>query len=113
MGKVRLFCPAPIENQGQTPQLDSDFPSNLASGSVANIEQGFQDRMMVSIKAKYGNDTIKFRLSLSSSLVELQQEVVKRLNMEAGTYCVKYRDEEDELILIALRRGLTRLYTHF
>ncbi|CAL5442768.1 unnamed protein product [Camellia sinensis] len=52
--------------------------------------------------AKYINDiTIKFRLSLSSGLVELQQQIAKRLNLEAGSYYVKYKDEEDHMILIA------------
>ncbi|XP_028113572.1 protein NLP7-like [Camellia sinensis] len=40
-------------------------------------------------------------LSLSSGLVELQQQIAKRLHLEAGSYYVKYKDEEDHVILIA------------
>ncbi|XP_057511332.1 protein NLP7-like isoform X2 [Actinidia eriantha] len=61
----------------------------------------------VTVRAKYVNDiTIKFQLSLSSGLVELQQQVAKRLNLEAGSYHIKYKDEEDELILIACDEDL-------
>ncbi|PSS11213.1 hypothetical protein CEY00_Acc15555 [Actinidia chinensis var. chinensis] len=66
-----------------------------------------QNANTVNVKAKYGNDiTIKFQLSLSSGLVELQQQVAKRLNLEAGSYHIKYKDEEDELILIACYEDL-------
>ncbi|XP_058216412.1 protein NLP7-like [Rhododendron vialii] len=104
--KVHSFRPLPVENQGQTPQLSSDLPSNQASASVAHIKPAFEDIDMVTIRAKYDNNTIKFRLSLSSTLVELQQEVAKRLNLKASTYYFKYKDEEDVLILIACDEDL-------
>ncbi|KAI8555745.1 hypothetical protein RHMOL_Rhmol05G0198700 [Rhododendron molle] len=104
--KVHSFHPLPVENQGQTPQLNSDFPSNQASASVAHVKPTFEDVDMVTIRAKYDNNMIKFRLSLSTTLVELQQEVAKRLNLKARTYYIKYKDEEDELILIACDEDL-------
>ncbi|CAL5390440.1 unnamed protein product [Camellia sinensis] len=61
-----------------------------------------QDANVVTMKAKYAEgNAIKFRLSSSSGLTELQQEVAQRLSLEAGTYCVKYKDEDGDLILIA------------
>ncbi|KAG5563515.1 hypothetical protein RHGRI_006073 [Rhododendron griersonianum] len=59
-----------------------------ASDSVAHTKPAFQDADIVTIKAKYENNTIKFQLSLPSRLVALQQEVAKRLNLEAGTYYI-------------------------
>ncbi|KAI8542545.1 hypothetical protein RHMOL_Rhmol08G0146200 [Rhododendron molle] len=105
----------PVENQGQTPQLSVDLLSNQALASVNHSSKeimgtavrekitrksAFQDAEMVTIRAKFENNTIKFRLSLSSRLVELQEEVTKRLNLEPKDYYIKYKDEEDELILI-------------
>ncbi|KAI8569814.1 hypothetical protein RHMOL_Rhmol02G0305800 [Rhododendron molle] len=104
--KVHSFWPLPIENQGQTPQLNYDLPSNQASASGVHRKPTLQDADMVTIRAKYGNSMIKFRLSLSSRLVVLQQEVAKRLNLDPGTYNVKYVDEEGELILIACDEDL-------
>ncbi|XP_058203599.1 protein NLP7-like isoform X2 [Rhododendron vialii] len=103
------FRPSPVENQRQIPQLNSDLPSYQALVGVSHIKPGFQDANMVTIRAKYENNKIKFRLPLSSRFVELQQEVAKRLNLETGTYYVKYKDEEDEedgLTLIACDEDL-------
>ncbi|KAI8569859.1 hypothetical protein RHMOL_Rhmol02G0309800 [Rhododendron molle] len=77
-----------------------------ALNSVAHTKLAFQDADILTIKAKYENNTIKFRLSLPSRLVVLQQEVASRLNLEAGTYYVRYKDEENELILIACDEDL-------
>ncbi|XP_028106384.1 protein NLP3-like [Camellia sinensis] len=60
-----------------------------------------QDTNIVTIKAKYGDDFIKFQLPVSSGMVEFQQQVAKRLNLQGGTYRVKYQDEDNDWILIA------------
>ncbi|KAI8569867.1 hypothetical protein RHMOL_Rhmol02G0310600 [Rhododendron molle] len=105
--KFHSFGPSPVENEGQTRQcLNSDLPSHQASVSVAHTKPAFQDADIVTIRAKYENNTIKFRLSLPSRLVALQQEVAKRLNLEVGTYYIRYKDEENELILIACDQDL-------
>lgn len=44
--------------------------------------------------------TIKFQLPISSKLVELQQQVTKKLNLEAETYDVIYEDKDGEPILM-------------
>ncbi|CAL5442766.1 unnamed protein product [Camellia sinensis] len=96
---------SPGVDHQQIPQLSSDQPFSQASAAIvyANPHNTvIQDANIVTVKAKYINDiTIKFRLSLSSGLVELQQQIAKRLNLEAGSYYVKYKDEEDHMILIA------------
>ncbi|CAL5437837.1 unnamed protein product [Camellia sinensis] len=95
---------SPGVDHQQIPQLSSDQPFSQASAATvyANPHNTvIQDANIVTVKAKYINDiTIKFRLSLSSGLVELQQQIAKRLNLEAGSYYVKYKDEEDHMILI-------------
>lgn len=99
-----------LVDQEQIPQLSSDQPSNQVSVSVAHIRPldiAPQDANMVTIKAKYGNKiTLKFRLSMSSGVVELRQQVAIRLNLEAGTYKIRYKDEDGELILLACDEDL-------
>ncbi|THG09658.1 protein NLP7-like isoform X1 [Camellia sinensis] len=89
----------------QISQLSFDLPFIQASATVVHANPhniAIEDANTVTIRAKYINDiTIKFRLSLSSGLVELQQQIAKRLHLEAGSYYVKYKDEEDQTILIA------------
>ncbi|CAL5335607.1 unnamed protein product [Camellia sinensis] len=97
---------APCVDLEQSSQLNlDDLPSAQPSATIVHTEPHdttMQDANVVTIKAKYAEgNAIKFRLSLSSRLIELQQEVAQRLNLEAGTYCVKYKDEDGDLILIA------------
>lgn len=42
---VGPFQLSPVENQGQTLQLNSDFPSNQALSGVAHIKSGFKMRI--------------------------------------------------------------------
>ncbi|CAL5442770.1 unnamed protein product [Camellia sinensis] len=95
--------PRGVDHQ-QISQLSFDLPFNQASTTVVHANPhniAIEDANIVTMRAKYINDiTIKFRLSLSSGLVELQQQIAKRLHLEAGSYNVKYKDEEDHVILI-------------
>ncbi|XP_058203648.1 protein NLP1-like isoform X2 [Rhododendron vialii] len=93
--------PSHIKNEGQTVQLNSDLPLNQASVSVAHIKPESQEANKVLVKAKYGDLMLKFGLSLSAGFRELEHEVAKRLNLDVGTYYVKYQDEDDDLILLA------------
>lgn len=54
----------------------------------------------VTIKATYREDIIRFRLLLSSGIVELQEEVAMRLKLELGTFDIKYMDDDHEWVLI-------------
>lgn len=55
----------------------------------------------VTIKATYKEDIIRFRISLSSGILELKEEVTKRLKLEVGTFDIKYLDDDHEWVLIA------------
>ncbi|XP_057511320.1 protein NLP6-like isoform X2 [Actinidia eriantha] len=105
MDKVCPPQPSHVDHQEEVPQLNSNLPFNQAAASITHTQPHdtvMQNANTLNVKAKFGNDiTIKFQLSLPSRLVELQQQVTKRLNLEEGSYHIKYKDEEDELILIA------------
>ncbi|KAJ6393485.1 hypothetical protein OIU77_022856 [Salix suchowensis] len=60
-----------------------------------------QEMNRVAIKATYREDIIRFRISQSSGIVELQEEVAKRLKMEVGTFDIRYLDDDHELVLVA------------
>lgn len=55
----------------------------------------------VTIKATYREDIIRFRVSLNCGIVELKEEVSKRLKLEVGTFDIKYMDDDNEWVLIA------------
>nr|XP_027189455.1 protein NLP7 isoform X2 [Cicer arietinum] len=55
----------------------------------------------VTIKATYREDIIRFRVTLTCGIVELKEEIAKRLKLEVGTFDVKYLDDDHEWVLIA------------
>ncbi|XP_043716224.1 protein NLP7-like isoform X2 [Telopea speciosissima] len=63
---------------------------------AANLEIG-----TITIKATYREDIIRFRLSLTSGMVKLKEEVAKRLKLEVGSFDIKYLDDDHEWVLLA------------
>ncbi|KAG8496770.1 hypothetical protein CXB51_007981 [Gossypium anomalum] len=70
----------------------------------------------VTIKATYREDIIRFRISLSSGIVELKEEVAKRLKLEGGTFDIKYLDDDNEWECLDVSRSsgsnIIRLSVH-
>ncbi|XP_058200623.1 protein NLP7-like [Rhododendron vialii] len=103
-----------VVDQEQIRQLNYDtlLPSAQVSATIGTN--------IVTIMARYAEVRIKFRLSWPWRMVELEQQVKKRLPLEAGTYYIKYKDEDDGLLtLIACDEDLedyisssSRLGTH-
>lgn len=52
------------------------------------------------VKVRYEEDTIKFELYLSLGLGNLKEAVAKRINLEMGTFKLKYKDEDGDDILL-------------
>ncbi|XP_031484630.1 protein NLP3-like [Nymphaea colorata] len=55
----------------------------------------------MAVKAMYKEDIVRFRLSSVSSLIELKEEVAKRLKLGTDIFDVKYLDDDQEWILLA------------
>ncbi|KAK9093930.1 hypothetical protein Scep_025399 [Stephania cephalantha] len=77
--------------------FDQDkVPTHPMQNAKAN-----QDKRTVTMKASYRENIIRFRLLTTSGMVELQEEVAKRLKLEVGTFDIKYLDSDHELVLLA------------
>ncbi|CAL0300713.1 unnamed protein product [Lupinus luteus] len=82
----------------------SDLAPNQSLHARNNAVTPFADRKEiknVTIKATYKQYIIRFRVSLSCSIVDLREEVAKRLKLEVGTFDIKYLDDDNEWVLIA------------
>ncbi|KAI8566448.1 hypothetical protein RHMOL_Rhmol02G0041300 [Rhododendron molle] len=90
----------PVVDQERIPQLNSDtlMPSNQVLAT--------RNTNSVTVKARYRKETIKFRLSWPWETVELKQQVERRLELKDGTYFIRYKDEANEMILIACDEDL-------
>ncbi|KAI8566446.1 hypothetical protein RHMOL_Rhmol02G0041100 [Rhododendron molle] len=82
------------------PQLNSDtlLPSNQVSPAIGTES--------VIVKARFGTATMRFQLSWPWGMVELKEQVKKRLGHEAENYYINYKDEDNEYILIACDEDL-------
>lgn len=55
-----------------------------------------QDVQTFTLKVKYKEDIIRFRLPLTAGLDVLKEEVAKRFKCEVGTFDIKYVDDDDD-----------------
>ncbi|XP_059663512.1 protein NLP6-like [Cornus florida] len=65
-----------------------------------------QEASTMTIKATCGDDMIKFQIHFSAKMVELEEEVSKRLKFNVGIYKIKYIDDDGDRILIACDKDL-------
>ncbi|MFS7888330.1 putative transcription factor Nin-like family [Helianthus anomalus] len=87
---------------GQMVQISDTFDVFHASASPKKkVAKVLDDCRMVTVKATYRDDMIKFRIPISSGLLELKNQVARRIKLENTKLHLKYRDEDDDLILIA------------
>lgn len=59
------------------------------------------DREVVTIKASYRGDIIRFRVPCSSGITAVKEEVAKRLGLDASGFDVKYLDDDHEWVLLS------------
>ncbi|XP_031248849.1 protein NLP6-like isoform X1 [Pistacia vera] len=109
---LRNLCPAAVDAIVEEQFLESSWPNLtratlLSQHPLATSTQTIprvparQEMKSMTIKATYREDIIRFRISLSSGIVELKEEVGKRLKLEVGTFDIKYLDDDQEWVLIA------------
>ncbi|TYH55173.1 hypothetical protein ES332_D09G219200v1 [Gossypium tomentosum] len=102
---LRNLCPSAAEAAvDETPPPYSDLALKHATTTYTQSTPNLtarQEKTSVTIKATYREDIIRFRISLTSGIVELKEEVAKRLKLDVGTFEIKYLDEDNEWVLIA------------
>ncbi|XP_050376054.1 protein NLP6-like [Argentina anserina] len=108
---LRNLCPfADITVDEQVPEVfwtDPPCPNTAPKQSMPTItytmpqNTSLQEMRSVTIKAAYKDDIIRFRIAMSSCIVDLKEEVAKRLKLEVGTFDMKYMDDDLEWVLIA------------
>ncbi|XP_062221297.1 protein NLP3-like [Phragmites australis] len=59
------------------------------------------DAWVVTVKASYRGDIIRFRVPCSAGVAAVKMEVAKRLGLEASSFYVKYLDDDNEWVLLS------------
>ncbi|KAD2002367.1 hypothetical protein E3N88_42051 [Mikania micrantha] len=86
--------------------------SNLVHASPKQTLTNISDTKNVTVKATFRDDMIKFKFPTSSGLLELEHEVARRIKLKSKRICLKYMDEEKDLILLACDADLDNLLRH-
>ncbi|XP_043720324.1 protein NLP7-like isoform X2 [Telopea speciosissima] len=86
---IKLPCPDQASKQTLAPLTD-EMPHVTTTLDVGTV----------TFKATYGVDIFRFRLSPASGMVKLKDELAKRLELEEGTFDIKYLDDDYEWILL-------------
>ncbi|KAJ0572913.1 putative transcription factor Nin-like family [Helianthus annuus] len=82
-------------NLSQELWLDKQLQQS-STRSVSHISE----TGLLTVKASFKGDMIKFPFCVSSGLVELEKEVAERVDAKGQRLSIKYEDEEKDLVLI-------------
>ncbi|GJN27170.1 hypothetical protein PR202_gb15167 [Eleusine coracana subsp. coracana] len=55
----------------------------------------------LTVKATYNGDTVRFKFLPSMGWYNLLEEIAKRFKLVAGAFQLKYKDDEDEWVILA------------
>ncbi|KAJ0798396.1 putative PB1 domain-containing protein [Helianthus annuus] len=83
--------------------------SSLVHASPKQTVANISDVKMVTVKATFKEDMIKFQFPASAGLLELEHEVARRIKLESRRPSLKYMDEDNDLILLACDADLHHL----
>ncbi|GJZ35410.1 NIN-like protein [Tanacetum coccineum] len=91
--------------------VDRKLPnSNLFYGSQKQIMPNVvSDTRKVTVKATFKDDMVKVQIPISSRLFKLQNEVAHMTKLKSAGFRLKYKDEDDDLILLACDADLQNL----
>ncbi|KAK3013988.1 hypothetical protein RJ639_008148 [Escallonia herrerae] len=65
-----------------------------------------QDATLVTIKATYAHDIIKFQITSSSTMTELSENLTERLPLTGKSLRIEYQDDEGDWVLLACEKDL-------
>uniref|UniRef100_A0A0D9W6P2 PB1 domain-containing protein n=2 Tax=Leersia perrieri TaxID=77586 RepID=A0A0D9W6P2_9ORYZ len=106
---------ADIDMLGGHEKGDHIYPStsgmtDSSSGSASsqptfkqNIRRDLKDKTSpaLTVKATYNGDTVRFKFLPSMGWYHLLEEIAKRFKLSTGAFQIKYKDDEDEWVILA------------
>ncbi|XP_059314529.1 protein NLP7-like isoform X2 [Lycium ferocissimum] len=97
---ISLQGAEPYVGDRQCPNLSQEKGTDCSAHKRSRSTGKSCDDSVMSIKVTYRDDMIKFKLTPSSTKVELEGEVEKRLNISLQRFSIKYQDEDEDLVTI-------------
>ncbi|PUZ63415.1 hypothetical protein GQ55_3G066700 [Panicum hallii var. hallii] len=69
-------------------------PAVVPLGSLMSVHNSG----IVTVKARYKEDLLRFRFPCSASIIDLKDEVAKRIQIDVGIFDIKYLDDDHEWV---------------
>ncbi|GJN35707.1 hypothetical protein PR202_gb24509 [Eleusine coracana subsp. coracana] len=69
-------------------------PTVVPTGNLMLV----QNSEIITVKAHYKEDILRFRFRLSGSIITLKDEVAKRIHMDVGVFDIKYLDDDNDWV---------------
>jgi hypothetical protein len=69
-------------------------PAVVPLGSLMSVHNSG----IVTVKARYKEDLLRFRFPCSASIIDLKDEVAKRIQIDVGVFDIKYLDDDHEWV---------------
>ena len=69
-------------------------PAVVPPGSLMSVHNSG----IVTVKARYKEDLLRFRFLCSASIIDLKDEVAKRIQLDVGVFDMKYLDDDHEWV---------------
>ncbi|KAK2973021.1 hypothetical protein RJ640_012607, partial [Escallonia rubra] len=65
-----------------------------------------QEAPLVTIKATYADDIIRFQISSPSTMAELSEKLTERMALTDRTFHIKYHDDEGDWVLLTCKKDM-------
>lgn len=91
--------PTPICHQ----QVQTNLPDELAQPETTNGHSV----TLLTIKATYEKDIVRFPFKLSDGFIKLEEQIATRFQLKLGSFSLKYKDIDGDMILIACGSSLS------
>ncbi|KQJ88726.1 protein NLP2 [Brachypodium distachyon] len=79
----------------------TDYSSGVTSSDCPKSQPVNENSMSITVKATYKEHNIRLKLLRSMKYQNLVEEIAKRLKLSASTFQLKYKDDEDEWVILA------------
>ncbi|GJT50627.1 NLP3-like protein, partial [Tanacetum coccineum] len=90
-----------------TPIRHQQVQTNLAEELSQRETTNRNSVTLLTIKATYGKDMVRFSFKLSDGFIKLEEQIATRFQLKLGSFKLKYTDTEGDIILIACDSSLS------
>jgi len=83
-----------VNGSGSSKNCKNHITAAVPLGSLMSVHNSG----IVTVKARYKEDFLRFRFLCSASIIDLKDEVAKRIQLDVGVFDMKYLDDDHEWV---------------